>query len=108
MEKLNLAQRKFSPLSDYSDDFVKNHPNPNIEAFIELAKSPNARYVPRISIFNEYSEEMVVACDQIFNMLKTPEEALEEVSKRVQWKFNRGLRRWDLVKEERMKQWSEQ
>lgn len=106
MEKLCLGQRKFSPLATYSENFVRNHPNPHIRLFVELAQSTNALYVPRIPIYNEYIEEMNVACDRIFNLLATPEQALQDVEQRVQWKFDRVLRRWDLIKDERLREWS--
>jgi len=108
MEKLNLGQRKFSPLAETSPNFVKDHPNPYIENFIKLAKSPNARHVPMMSVYNEYVDEMNVACDRMFNLLATPEKALTDVQERVQWKYDRVMRRWDLVKEDRLKQWSEE
>jgi ABC-type glycerol-3-phosphate transport system substrate-binding protein len=105
MEKLNLGQRKFSALKDISPGFIKEHPNPYIEVFIELAKSPNAHFAPKMSILNEYLDEMLVASDQIMSLTSTPQESLDAVQKRVQWKFDRVMRRWDLVKEERLKEW---
>jgi len=36
----------------------------------------------------------------------TPQQALEVVQTRMQWKLDRVLRRWDAVKDERMKEWS--
>lgn len=108
MEKLCLGQRKFSPLATVSEDFLRKHPNPHINLSVELARSPNALYVPRIPIYNEYIEEMNVACDRIFNLLATPEEALQDVQRRVQWKFDRVLRRWDLIKEDRLQEWNKE
>jgi len=108
MEKLNLGQRKFSPLKKVSPDFVKKHPNPYINVFMELARSPNVYMVPPLSIWNEYAEEMNVACDQIYNLLADPPTALGDVRERVQWKYDRALRRWDMIKDERTKEWSQQ
>ena len=107
MEKLCLGQRKFTPLRDVSAEFIKAHPNPYIQVFIDLARSPNARCSPRITVWNEYEEELRIAYDKVFNGLATPEDALAEVQKRSQWKFERVMRRWDLVKDERMKEWSQ-
>jgi multiple sugar transport system substrate-binding protein len=107
MEKLCLAQRKFSPLAAQSKDFVEKHPNPNIQVFIDLAKSPNALYVPQISIWNEYVEEMNVAYDRASTGKATPQGALDIAEKRVQWKYDRIMRRWDKVKDERIKEWSQ-
>ncbi len=105
MEKLCLGQRKFSPLAEYSDDFVANHPNPYLPVFIELAKSPDAQTVPRLPVWSEYSQELVVAADRIFGGLASPEDALDEAAKRAQWRLDRVLRRWEQVEEARLKQW---
>ena len=107
MEKLCLGQRKFSPLATISREFIKKHPNPYIETFIELARSPYALYVPRISIWNEYTEEIGVAYGNAFDQRVSPQEALDTVQSRVQWKFDRVLRRWDKIKDERIKEWAD-
>jgi multiple sugar transport system substrate-binding protein len=105
LEKLALGQRKFSPLVDYSEDFVKRHPHPEIQLFIDLAMSPNARSVPRVSMWLEYRDEMQVAVDRVLALTATPEEALADVQKRVSWKFDRIMRRWDVVREQRLAEW---
>jgi multiple sugar transport system substrate-binding protein len=107
IEKLNLGQRKFSPLIKTSPEFIKNHPNPYIQVFIDMAKSPHAYYVPRLPIWNEQSAEMTVAYDQAFRLLRTPEEALAAVQTRLQWRMDRIMKRWDLVEKERLKEWSQ-
>lgn len=106
-EKLNLGQRKFSPLAKTSPDFIKNHPNPFIQVFIDLAKSPNACYVPRLPIWTEMTAEVSFAYDQAFRLIKTPEEALGAVQDRLQWRMDRIMRRWDKIEEERLKEWSQ-
>jgi ABC-type glycerol-3-phosphate transport system substrate-binding protein len=107
MEKLCLGQRKFSPLVRVSDGFIKHHPNPYIQVFIDLAKSPNAHSWPRLSIWNEYSDEMGVAIDRVTALEMSPERALNQVQQRLQWKLDRMLRRWDTVQDERIQEWSE-
>ena len=72
MEKLCLGQRKFSPLAKVSDGFIQNHPNRYIRTFIELANSPNAHYVPRLSVWAEYNDEMNVAVDQVTALTDHP------------------------------------
>jgi hypothetical protein len=37
----------------------------------------------------------------------TPQEALDQVQNRMQWRFDRVARRWDAVKDLRLKEWSE-
>lgn len=105
MEKLNLAQLKFSPLAELSASFVTSHPNPCIQLFIDLARSPNARTVPRTSIWTAYNEELRVAADRVLALQATPAEALHEVQRRMQPKFDRLWQRWDLVKDERLATW---
>ena len=107
MEKLCLGQRKFSPFVKVSDDFYKNHPNPYIKVFIEMAKSSNARYVPRLTVWAEYNDEMSVAANKVVTLVATPKDALDEVQTRIQWRFDRVARRWDAVKDERMKEWND-
>ncbi|MFH0909259.1 MAG: ABC transporter substrate-binding protein [bacterium] len=106
MELLNMGQRKFSPLAQISPEFVKNHPNPYIDVFIALARSPDVQTVPPLPIWNEYADEVVIAADQIFSGRKTVEDALGVVQGRVQRKLDRVMRRWDRVKDERIKEWS--
>jgi multiple sugar transport system substrate-binding protein len=107
MEQLALGQRKFSPLAKVSPDFVKKHPNPYIKVFMDLAKSPNARYVPRMPIWNEYKNESIVAYNQVFTGSLTPQKALKELQDRSQWKLDRILKRWNKIKEKRFKSWRE-
>ena len=55
---------------------------------------------------NEYNNEMSVAYDQGFTQVMPPEAALSNVRKRVQWKLDKILKRWDKIKDSRMKEWS--
>jgi len=105
MEKLNLGQRKFSPLARYSEEFVREHPNPAIATFIALARSPNARHVPRLSFWFEYRDELSTVNDRVLALMATPDEALADVQKRVEWKGRRVWRRWDMIGEGRLKDW---
>ena len=105
MEKLCMNQRKFPPFQNVSDDFVSNHPNPQIQMFMDLAMSSNAGFTPRMSIINEYADEMNGAAEQVFSLRKSPEEALEYVQNRVQPKLDRVMRRWNIVKERRIMEW---
>jgi ABC-type glycerol-3-phosphate transport system substrate-binding protein len=107
MEKVCLGQRKFSPLMKVSDAFIRDHPNPYIKTFIDLAKSPHAQYVPRLTVWAEYNDEMNVAADRVISLVATPQEALDQVQKRMQWRFDRVMRRWDAVKEQRFQEWND-
>jgi len=105
MEKLCLAQRKFSPLTDVSESFVAQHPNPYIDVFIELSHSPRARSWPTLPIWAEYADELRVAGDQVYIGDITVQEALVSVQDRMQLRFDRVLRRWDLVADDRLAEW---
>ena len=104
-EKLARSQQKFTALSKVSDGFLANHPNPAIGLFIELSRSPSARFVPRLSIWHEYDAELAVARERVLNLRYSPEAALAEVQERVQWKLDRVMKRWDAVGSERMAEW---
>jgi ABC-type glycerol-3-phosphate transport system substrate-binding protein len=107
MEKLCLGQRKFSPLVKVSDRFLRDHPNPHIGTFMDLARSPNAQTVPRLTVWAEYNDELNVAADRVISLEATPQAALDQVQQRIQWRLDRVMRRWDAVKAERWREWSE-
>lgn len=104
-EKLALGQRKFSPLAETTPGFAAAHPNPRIGVFIALAKSPDVRVAPRLTVWKEYAEEMAVALNRLDTMKAEPEAALEEVRRRMQQKLDRLSRRWERIREQRMEEW---
>jgi ABC-type glycerol-3-phosphate transport system substrate-binding protein len=104
-EKLAKAQQKFTALREVSPGFLKDHPNPAIGLFLELARSPGARVVPRLSIWHEYDAELAVATERVLNLDCSPAVALGDVQDRVQWKLDRVMRRWDVVGPERLAEW---
>ena len=106
IEKLNLGQRKFSPRAEYSADFLARHPHPYIKVFIDLANSPNARILPAISVWVEYRAELMAAADRAFGGVATARQALDFVQDRMQWKFDRTMKRWDLTGEARLEEWA--
>ncbi len=104
-EKLALAQRKFTALREVSPGFYTAHPNPRIDLFVALSRSPGARTWPRLSIWREYGDELRVAAERMLSLRMTPETALAEVQERVQWRLVLVMRRWDAVKTERLAEW---
>ncbi|HVU23253.1 MAG TPA: ABC transporter substrate-binding protein [Opitutus sp.] len=106
-EKLARLQRKFTALREVSPSFFAHHPNPAIHFFADLARSPEARAVPRLTIWRDYDIEMTVAATDVRFLLKTPRAALDDVQKRVQWRFDRVMRRWNIVGDERLAEWRE-
>jgi len=93
MELLNMGQRKFTPLTKVSPEFIRNHPNPYIRVFIDLARGKNVYATPEMSIWTEYRDEMNAAFDDIWLGRLTPEEALGRVQARMQKKLDRELAR---------------
>jgi hypothetical protein len=48
-----------------------------------------------------------VAAMNVRFLLKTPEQALSEAQHRVQWRYDRVVRRWNIVGDERLAEWRE-
>ncbi|MBI1290718.1 extracellular solute-binding protein [bacterium] len=108
MEELCLGQGKFSPLREVSEEFYARHPNPYIRTFRRLAESPNAKAVPRIGVWSEYRDEIAAAVQTIWTSSNPPadvESVLRRVRERIQPKLDRVNKRWELVREERIKEW---
>jgi len=89
LEKLCLAQQKFTPLNDVSDGFWSAHPNPSIRLFRELALGKNAVSIPRTEVWNEYNRELGNAADLIQNLKQTPAIALADVQTKMQAALDR-------------------
>ncbi len=104
-EKLATAQRKFTALREVSPGFLSGHPNPAVPFFVGLVRSPGVRAVPRLALWREFDQEMVVATERVLALRSTPADALAEVQERVQWRLDRAMRRWDVVGGERLAEW---
>lgn len=79
LEYLALAQKKFSPLKNVSDDFFARHENPYIKVFVDLANSPSATYFPQVAYASRYKREIKEAYSKILRMEASPQEALDEL-----------------------------
>lgn len=99
-EKLNLGQRKNSPLKDVSDHFYATHKHPYIRMFQELAQSPGARNMPKMSIWREYRKETEHVFQRVWLMQATPKQALGEAQARIQKSWDRARRRQGLPRSE--------
>lgn len=106
MEKLCLAQRKFSPLRKISDDFFRQHPDPYIRKFVELANSPNSFMLPRMTTWNEYNDDLADAVTRIWAGSLSVTEALAGVQSREQARYNRRLERWDRDAKKLTAEWA--
>jgi multiple sugar transport system substrate-binding protein len=86
-EKLNMLHCKPSPLARVSEHFLHDHPNPYIDVFERLCRSPNAYRVPQIPIWSEVGDELTVATQKVFRHEMTAEEALHQAQQRMQLKW---------------------
>ena len=105
MEKLCLGQRKFSPLRECSAEFFQKHPNPHIGEFLALAKSPNARFLPQLTVWALYSTDMTQAFGRVWMDKATAGESLDEVQRHVQQAFDHQQKRWDRISGKLTKEW---
>lgn len=106
MEKLCLGQRKFSPLRECSAEFFQKHPNPHIGEFLALAKSPNARFVPQLTVWTLYSNDMTQAFGRVWTGKATAGESLDDVQEHVQLSFDDQRKRWDRISGILTKEWN--
>ena len=106
LEKLCLAQRKFTPLRRVSDDFFRQHPDPYIRKYVELANSPNSHVLPRVTTWNEYNDDLTDALTRIWAGSFTVTQALNAVQNREQIHYNRRLERWDRDAKKLTAEWA--
>jgi len=108
MEKLCTGQWKFSPLRVCSPEFLRDHPNPRIKDYIELAKSPNAMTGPRLATGAEYASDMKNAVGKIWSGKESAVDALDEVEKHQQQLLDKRLVRWNRLSEKLSREWSKE
>ncbi len=107
MEKLCLGQLKFSPLALVSPGFFANHPHPHLRAFLELARSHNARPYPSTSTWAAFDSEMRNAVSRIWSGNAAAAEALSTVRERQQKNLDRAAARWERMGPVLKKLWEE-
>lgn len=79
VESLALAQAKFSPLKEVSEDFYLKHSNPYIKVFVDLANSPNAKFFPQLPFIKRYERAIKEHYDKVLRMEMSAKEALDEL-----------------------------
>ena len=105
MEKLCLGQKKFTPLRDVSPEFVKNHPHPYLQTFIDLAKSPNVKPILALPNVIQYSNDLTTYMNLLLLGRMGPDEALNALQERQQRALDKKTERWNRVKEKRLAEW---
>ena len=93
LEMLCLGQKKLTPLKKVSDGFIEHHPNPCIKLFIRMAYSKTTCAAPKLGIWSQYKDEITNATSEITLMTKTPKQALDDVTNRMQPMLDKYLAR---------------
>jgi ABC-type glycerol-3-phosphate transport system substrate-binding protein len=89
MEKLCLTQCKNSPLANVSPDFIRLHPNPDIDVFERLTAGPNARPPLGLPIEPQVQDELKNMAQRIIKMDQSPAAALRAAQARCQEQLDR-------------------
>lgn len=86
-ERLNSLHCKLSPLKDVSESFFRNHPNPYIHVFDELAASQNAFALPPVTNWAEIADELSIIAERV-NLQDGPtEQIIRDQAVRAEQKF---------------------
>jgi len=92
MEALCKLHCKSSPLQLVSQDFLLHHPNPYIELFERLSRSPNAHRLPQVPIMPEVMSELTNLSQQVSLLQVDPQQALSDLQVRLQSKYDEFVR----------------
>ncbi len=108
MEKLCLAQKKFTPLRDVSPEFLAAHPHPYLRTFIDLANSPNVRPVLSLPTVTQFSNDLATYINLVLLGRLGPDEARAALQARQQKALDQSTARWNRVKAQRLAEWKAQ
>lgn len=106
-ETFTTGMRSINPRKVRSEEYMANHPNPNIAFFDSLAMSEKAYANPRIPMWYEMLDEMKAVFDKIWLHQGTPLEVLSDAEKRMQERLDQDLEDWERVRDVRRKSWDE-
>ena len=106
-EIFTSGMRSISPRKERSQEYLKNHPNPQFHLYDELVKSDKARFSPQIPMWYEMLDEMRDVFDNVWLHREKPLEALEKAQRRLQVRLDQDLERWRRVAPIRRKEWQE-
>jgi multiple sugar transport system substrate-binding protein len=107
LEKLNILHHKFSPLVEVSEQFYRDHPNPRIHLFRDLAIHGEVCIAPPIPRFSELQRWMIHSFNQVCKVGSDPTETLQEAQNEVQKGYYRAQQQWERVAGARRRQWME-
>lgn len=83
LEYLALKQQKFTPLKEQSSEFIAKHPNPYIQTFIDLAKSPYAQAFPQVPYVQRYKREIKETYNRVVRNEISADRALAELQDKM-------------------------
>lgn len=104
-EMLCHGFRCISPKRERSEEFMRNHLNPNIRMFDSLVMGEKTCYAPKISMWYEVLDEIAVVFDKVWLHQATPYDALTEAQNRLQVRLDQEIETWNLVSPARHKEW---
>jgi ABC-type glycerol-3-phosphate transport system substrate-binding protein len=105
MEKLCLAQKKFTPRRRVSPEFLAAHPHPHLQTFIDLANGPNVKPILAIPTLAQFSNDLNTYMNLLLLGRMGPDEARAALQTRQQKALDKAANRWDRVKEKRLAEW---
>ena len=105
LEKLNTLHHKFSPLAEVSGQFYRDHPNPQIRLFRDLATAGEVHVAPPIPRFSELQRWMIHSFNQVCKAGSDPAETLREAQTEIQKGYTRARQQWERVAAIRREQW---
>jgi ABC-type glycerol-3-phosphate transport system substrate-binding protein len=100
MEQLCSMHCKLSPLAKVSNEFIRKHPNPYIEVFERLSRSPNACIAEMSPLNQEVGAELEVGIQRLYlNAIPPDDVSVRDVMRDTQNRLELKKRQY----EERLK-----
>ena len=91
-EQLARDHCKSSPLATVSTNFMRGHPNPFVDVFDRIVKSPDVRTAPRLEIWKAYADLIGSTFEAIWNGAPV-DDTLVAAEARAQAMIDRADRR---------------
>ncbi|KAA0217447.1 MAG: extracellular solute-binding protein [Leptolyngbya sp. PLA3] len=88
-EKLCSLHCKPSPLREVSEQFRRTHPNPAVDVFDAIAKSPRVSVLPQTSVWERFADETTSAFDAVWDGADVS-ATLHDLESRLQRQLDRA------------------
>jgi len=83
LEALCMEHGKVSPFRTPGENFFRDHPNPHIRVFDEMASSPYAFGFPQMPSWVQASDELLHMLDNVLRGAADPDEAIRATQEKV-------------------------